>query len=198
MLSGCANQSSPSSKNNIQTLTAPQRTAQLLKHKHWQLRGKIAFIEKIQNKKDKRESASIAWHVNEDIQHQTLNLTSFLGINVLHLESNKNQHLIKVDGKEYHGTNLTQLIYSLTGLTLPTKALTYWLKGLPYHVSDILKVDQITQLPLSISSVYNNALWQINFSNYQNFNGIEMATKFTIEKDGLLIKVSVKKWSFDE
>lgn len=198
ILSGCANKPSPSSKNNINALTAQQRTAQLLKHKHWQLRGKIAFIEKIKNKKDKRESASFTWHINEEIPKQTLNLTSYLGINVLRLESNKNQHLIKVDGKEYHGTNLALLIYSLTGLTLPTKALTYWLKGLPYHVSDTLKVDLNTQLPHSISSYYNNALWQINFSNYQNFNGIEMATKFTIEKEGLLIKIAVKKWSFDE
>jgi len=198
MISGCANNANLSPKDPIQTLTSEQRTAQLLKNKKWHLQGKIAFIEKIANKKDKRESASISWHVNEESQNQTLNLTSYLGINVLRIESNKKWHQIKVDGKEYRGTNLAHLIYSLTGRTLPTNALTYWLKGLPYETSDELLLNPSTQLPLSISSYYNNSLWQISYSNYRVFDGIEMATEFSIEKDGLLIKIAVKKWSFKE
>jgi len=197
MITGCANKANLSSKAPIQTLIPEQRTAQLLKNKKWKLQGKIAFIEKVSNKKDKRESASISWQVNEESQHQTLNLSTYLGINVLHLESNKNQHVIKVDGKEYSDTNLAFLLYSLTGLTLPTYALTHWLKGLPYETSDKLKVDSKTQLPISISSYYNNSLWQIRYDNYQVFDGIEMATKFSIKKDNLLIKVAVKKWSFE-
>lgn len=198
LLSGCTSKPSPSPQDTIQAVTPEQRTVKLLNHKQWRLRGKIAFIEKTPNRKGKRESASINWQVNETKQTQELNLTSYLGISVLHLASKKNQHVIKVDGKEYQGSNLTQLIHSLTGLTLPTKALTYWLKGLPYHASDTLKINPKTQLPLSISSYYNHSLWTINFSKYQKFNGIKMATKFTIEKDNLLIKVAVKKWSFDE
>ena len=149
LLSGCASQS-PQIKANMQTLTAEQRSAQLLKNKVWRIKGKIAFIQKVkENKgKDKRQSASINWEINETEQTQTLNLTSFLGINVLNLESNKNKHLIKVNGKEYRGTNLPLLIYSLTGLTLPTKALNYWLKGLPYNSNDEIKIDEKTQLPI--------------------------------------------------
>jgi len=198
MITGCASKVNLPPQPTLQTLTSEQRTNKLLQNNVWKLQGKIAFIEKTSNKKDKRESASITWHVNEEAQHQTLNLTSYLGINVLHLESNKKQHVIKVDGKEYRDTNLAYLIYSLTGLTLPTNALIYWLKGLPYKTSDRLKVNQNTQLPISISSYYNNALWQISYHNYRVFEGIEMATKFTIKKDGLLIKVAVKEWSFNE
>ncbi|MBL4940878.1 MAG: outer membrane lipoprotein LolB [Colwellia sp.] len=199
LLSGCASQS-PQIKANMQTLTAEQRSAQLLKNKVWRIKGKIAFIQKVkENKgKDKRQSASINWEINETEQTQTLNLTSFLGINVLNLESNKNKHLIKVNGKEYRGTNLPLLIYSLTGLTLPTKALNYWLKGLPYNSNDEIKIDEKTQLPISISSYFHHSLWQINSSNYRSFHGIDMATKFTIKKDGLLIKIAVNSWSFSD
>lgn len=198
MISGCASKTNLPSKDIPQIVTSKQRTAQLLENKKWQLRGKIAFIEKVTNKKDKRESASITWRANESKQTQKLNLTNYLGLNVLQLESDKNQHIIKVDGKEYYGTNLPQLIYSLTGLTLPTKALLFWLKGIPYKEDDKLTNDTGTQLPLSISSYYNNALWQINYSNYQTFEDIEMATKFTIKKDGLLIKLAINQWSFDD
>lgn len=197
MLSGCASQPDITSTEIIQALSSKQRAELLLKNKKWQLRGKIAFIQKIKNEKDKRESASLTWQVNEERQTQTLNLTSYLGINVLHLESTPNQHVIEVDGKIYHGTNLPQLIYSLTGLTLPTKALTFWLKGLPYKATDKLKVDDKTQLPISLSSYHNKALWQINYTNYQVFDGIKIATKFTIEKDDLLIKIAINNWSFN-
>ncbi len=196
LLSGCATKPKISSEDNTQLVTLEQRSKKLLKSKKWQLKGKIAFIQQINDDKDKRESASIIWQVNEKKQTQELNLTSYLGINVLHLKSNQHEHLIKVDGKEYRGTNLSQLIYALTGLTLPTEALTFWLKGLPYNIDDELQLDEKTQLPESMSSYYRNSIWQINYKNYKDFNGIKMATKFTIKKDALLIKVAVKNWSF--
>jgi len=195
ILSGCATKPNMAPEDNIQVITSEQRTKQLLKNKKWQLKGKIAFIQQV-NETDKRESASITWKVNEKKQTQDLNLTSYLGINVLHLKSNQQQHLIKVDGKEYRGANLSNLIYSLTGLILPTEALTFWLKGLPYSIDDDLHVDEKTKLPKSMSSYYRNSIWQINYNNYRSFNGLKMATKFTIKKDGLLIKVAVKNWSF--
>jgi outer membrane lipoprotein LolB len=198
ILSGCATKPDSSLKNDNKIVTSEQRAEELLKNKKWQLKGKIAFIQEIKNNEgieDKRESASIIWQVNENKQTQELNLTSYLGINVLQLKSNQDQHLIKVDGKEYRGTNLSQLIYSLTGLPLPTEALNFWLKGLPYKTDDVLKTDENTQLPKSMSSYYHNALWQINYSNYQRFDGFNMATKFIIKKENLLIKVAIKNWS---
>ena len=195
-LSGCTIKPTPNLQNNVDALTAEQRTSRLVHNKKWQLQGKIAFIQKLDKEKDKRESASIIWQVDEEKQTQTLSLNSYLGINVLHLSSNQNQHLIKVDGEEYQGTNLPQLIYVLTGLTLPTKALNFWLKGLPYNANDDIKLDKTSQLPISISSYYHNILWKINYHNYKNFDGIAMATKFTIKKENLVIKIVVNNWSF--
>lgn len=195
ILSGCATQPKTASEDNIQVVTSEQRAKQLLHNKKWQLKGKIAFIQQTRET-DKRESASIIWQVNENKHTQELNLTSYLGINVLHLKSNKKQHLIKVDGKEYRGANLSNLIYSLTGLTLPTEALIFWLKGLPYSTDDKLQFDEKTQLPKNMSSYYHNTIWQINYKDYRRFNGINMATKLTIQKEGLLIKIAVKNWSF--
>lgn len=200
MISGCATKPDIdlTSKENSQALTSTQRSKQLLTHTKWQLRGKIAFIQKTKHEKDRRESASMTWQVNEMQQTQALNLTSYLGVNVFHLQSSANQHLIEVDGKQYHGTNLPYLIYSLTGLPLPTKALKFWLKGLPYKEHDEIEMDNKTQLPLSLLSYDNNMLWKINYSDYQIFEGIFMATKFSIKKDDLLIKIAVKHWSFGD
>ncbi|MBL4823363.1 MAG: outer membrane lipoprotein LolB [Colwellia sp.] len=195
ILSGCATKPSNDSATLIVQQSAVQRAILLTQIKQWQLRGKIAFIEQYKNKKNKRESATIAWRVNENDHTQELNLTSYLGINVLHLTSEENQHLIKVAGKEYRATNLVQLIYSLTGLTLPTKALTFWLKGLSYQSTDQIRLSAKTQLPVSLTSFANNVKWQIDYSKYHIFDGVAMATQFTIKKDGLLIKIAIKNWS---
>jgi len=195
ILSGCATKPNNDSPREIVQQSALQRATQLTQINQWHLRGKIAFIEQLKDHKSKRESATLSWHVNEENQTQELNLTSYLGINVLHLASKHNHHLIKVDGKEYHSNNLAQLIHSLTGLTLPTKALTFWLKGLPYQPTDKVNLSPETQLPVNLQSVFNNVKWQVDFSNYQVFDGVQMATQFTIKKDDLLIKIVIKKWS---
>lgn len=194
ILSGCATKPSNDPTLIIQQ-SAKQRATELTQINQWHLRGKIAFIEQLKNQQSKRESATIAWRKSKINQTQELNLTSYLGINVLHLESDKNHHLIKVNGKEYRANNLDQLVHSLTGLTLPTKALTFWLKGLPYQSTDQVSMSPETQLPVSLTSLFDNVQWQIDYSNYQVFDGIQMATKFTIKKNGLLIKVAIKKWS---
>lgn len=196
-LSGCVTKPSIPSDKIIQLFSAEQRANHLKQNKKWQLQGKIAFIEQTTTSK-KRESAAINWQVNEKKHTQELNLTSYLGINVLHLQSYKKQHIIKVDGKEYRGSNLSQLIYSLTGLTLPTEALVFWLKGLQYNTEDHLEIDNNTQLPIIMSSEYGNTLWQISYSDYKLFNGINMATKLTIQTDNLLIKFAIQHWTFDE
>jgi outer membrane lipoprotein LolB len=195
ILSGCATKPINDSQTLIVQQSATQRTTQLSQVKQWHLRGKIAFIEQLTDKKSKRESANIAWQVNETNQTQELNLTSYLGINVLHLASEYNHHLIKVNGKEYRANNLAQLVHSLTGLTLPTKALNFWLKGLPYQSSDLVRFSPKTQLPISLTSLFDNVQWQIDYSKYPLFDGVQMATQFTIKKNGLLIKIAINKWS---
>ena len=189
---GLVNGCSTKPITNAQTTQSiDERTQQLLQLNDWQLTGKIAFIQS-----SKRESASLSWHYNDTDNSQELDLNSYLGINVLHLTSNNNLHTIEVDGKTYKSRNLDQLITSLTGFNLPTKALVYWLKGLPFSANDKIQYHDDTQLPVSLTSEYNNQLWQINYANYQPNNGVQLASSFTLKQHDLLIKISIKKWTF--
>ena len=188
VLSACSTHLNKESSPLIEQ-TAQQRIAQLEQLQQWQITGKIAFINK-----DSRNSLTLFWQIDEKQGIQRLNLTSFLGINVLQLDSNANNHKIQVDGKTYHGNNLVALIHSITGFTLPTQALSFWLKGIPYRENDSISYHKKTQLPQTLSSHYNNELWQVNYANYQNFDGYNLATKFSIRKDDLLIKIAVNDW----
>ena len=188
VLSACSTHLNKESSALIKQ-TPQQRIAQLKQLQQWQITGKIAFIEK-----NSRNSLTLFWQIDENKGSQRLNLTSFLGINVLQLDSNANNHKIQVDGKTYHGNNLSALIHSITGFTLPTQALSFWLKGIPYQESDSINYHKVTQLPQTLSSHYNNELWQVSYGNYQHIDGYNLATKFSIRKDGLLIRIAVNDW----
>ncbi len=189
VLSGCS--TVPNTETQVVIKQTPQqRITKLQQLQQWKLKGKIAFIET-----NSRNSATLSWQVDQHQNTQQLNLTSYLGINVLQLDSSANNHKIQVDGKTYHGRDLETLIYSITGLTLPTPALTFWLKGMPYQESDSISYQKATQLPLTLSSYYNNELWQVSYANYQQIDGYSLATKFSIKKNDLLIKIVVNDWS---
>lgn len=192
VIGGCAvHQPIPSDISLTQEIS--DRNQQLSALNKWKINGKIAFIQQ-----DKRESASLNWLYERDQQknkYQRIDLTAPLGINILHLESKNNNHLLEVDGKEYFSDDLDELIFALTGFTLPTEALTYWLKGLPYLPQDQLNYDDITQLPVSLTSLYKNRTWSITYKNYRLFNQHRLATRFTIRQAELNIKISVNKWT---
>ena len=167
-----------------------ERTQTLKSLTKWQLQGKIAFIQP-----DKREKANINWRYQESPLIQKLNLTTYLGINVLQLESINGSHIVEVDGEQYQGTNLNQLIYSLTGLTLPTQALTYWLKGIPFSSNDMVEFSEQTKLPSKLTSTYDDETWQISYKNYQHINGYLLAKSFTIKQNQLTIKIQINHWN---
>lgn len=190
LLSGCT--SSPKKQVPLIKQSTQERLANLQQLTQWRINGKIAFIET-----NKRNSATLSWRVNELDETQKLSLTSYLGINVLQLESNKNQHTLQVDGKTYQESNLDMLIYSLTGLTLPTKALSYWLKAIPYQATDVITYQESTKLPDTLSSYYNNELWQVRYSNYQQIGDYSLAKKLSIQKGDLLIKIAINTWALN-
>jgi outer membrane lipoprotein LolB len=189
MLTSCSNSSNNYSQVHIQQ-TPQQRASDLAYLQQWHIKGKIAFLE-VNN----RNSFSLVWRVDEKKQTQHLNLTSYLGINALELESTKDNHKIKIEGKTYQGSDLEALITSLTGLTLPAKALTYWLKGLPYNEQDKLVYQASTQLPKELTSYYNKEFWQVSYSGYKQISNYSLATKISIKKDDLLIKIAINEWS---
>lgn len=189
LLSGCSNTSIRQTQELIKQ-KPQQRIAQLTQLKQWKVRGKIAFFEA-----GNRNSATLMWQVDEHAKTQQLNLTSYLGINVLQLDSRGNSHKIQVDGKTYQDHDLEGLIYSLTGFTLPAQALSFWLKGIPYQKSDSIIYQEETHLPISLTSHYNNQSWQVSYGNYQQIDDFSLATKFSIKKEDLLIKIAINEWS---
>lgn len=177
------------SSDPLFTQATDERTKQLLALKDWQIKGKIAFI----NAKE-RSSADLNWRFKGSENSQKLNLTSYLGINVLQLETIEGAHALEVDGKTYHAENLDSLIASLTGLTLPTEALSYWVKGIAYSDKDHITYQSNSKLPQTLDSIYNHQHWHIEFQRYKNIKGVQLPTSLKISQANLTIRISINYW----
>lgn len=188
LLSGCSSQikTYPTTKA---ALSAEDRNNSIERIEKWKVDGKIAFLQQT-----KRESASLQWWVNQEKNSQSLNMTTYLGINVLTLKQTNEQSSIEVDGEIHESEDLDLLIWHLTGFPLPTEALHSWIKGIPYSANDKVQSDE-NYLPVNIISKYDGLTWQIHYQAYQNVDGHLLPKKISIKQNDLTIKLSINHWT---
>jgi outer membrane lipoprotein LolB len=115
-------------------------------------------------------------------------------VQIFNLESVNGMHVINVDGERYQSPDLNALLSSLTGFTLPTQAMSFWLKGLPYLNSDKITYNEETQLPNTLASFHDGKEWTLKYGAYQQVGQYQLATKFTIKQENLTIKINVHQW----
>ncbi|MGB1262958.1 MAG: lipoprotein insertase outer membrane protein LolB [Cognaticolwellia sp.] len=173
--------------NTNQSITS--RNKQMSQLSQWSLAGKIAFINS-----QERQSATLNWQKNDVDNTESLNLSTVFGIKVLELNRAQDSFSLEVDDQSYHTQDLDQLIYQLTGLNLPTRAMSHWLKGLAFLPSDEIIYNQTTQLPALLTSQYNNKTWQIKYSKYHHIGQYQLAKQFAIVQDDLRIKIVIHSW----
>ena len=188
VMSGCGSLS-----NNHQQITDHQniteRTKKLAALSNWKIKGKLGMISP-----KERHSLTLNWFYQGDKKRQTLNLTTVLGIQIFKLESVNDMHVINVDGERYQSPDLNALLSSLTGFTLPTQAMSFWLKGLPYLKSDKITYNEQTQLPHRLTSLHDGGNWNLTYGKYQQVGQYQLATTFIIKQGNLTIKINVHQW----
>lgn len=189
ILSACSSINDIPVEGNQVNQDIETRNKQVAALNEWTITGKIAFINSQQ-----RQSATLYWQKNETEKTESLNLSTLFGIKVLELEQRQDNFTLEVDGNVYDTQNLDALIYSLTGLNLPTRAMNHWLKGLAFLPTDKIVYHAKTQLPQSLTSRYNNKVWQVKYSNYYHIEQFQLAKQLTITQGDLRIKIVIHSW----
>ncbi len=188
-LSGCSSLGSNQQAKIVTHEAQNERNTKLAKLTNWKINGKMAVITP-----DKKQSATLNWHYQGDKNRQILNLTTVLGIQVFSLESVNGMHIVEVSGERYQHHDLNKILSSFTGFALPTQAMTFWLKGLPYLKSDVLSYNVQTDLPEKLISYFDEKEWRIKYSSYRQIEQYQLATKFTIKQGDFSIKINVHQW----
>lgn len=189
ILSACSSVNDIPVENGRANQDIETRNKQVSLLNSWTIAGKIAFINS-----QKRQSATLHWQKNATEKTESLNLSTLFGIKVLELTQQQDNFTLEVDGEHYSTENLDQLIYSLTGLNLPTRAMSYWLKGLAFLPSDNVIYHAKTKLPESLISHYNNKTWLVKYSQYHHIGEFQLAKQLTIIQDDLRIKIVIHSW----
>ena len=189
ILSACSSINDIPVEGNQVNQDIETRNKQVAALNEWTITGKIAFINSQQ-----RQSATLYWQKNETEKTESLNLSTLFGIKVLELEQRQDNFTLEVDGNVYDTQNLDALIYSLTGLNLPTRAMNHWLKGLAFLPTDKIVYHAKTQLPQSLTSRYNNKVWQVKYSKYYHIEQFQLAKQLTITQGDLRIKIVIHSW----
>ena len=190
MLSACTSINDKPVESNTASQGIDSRNKQVSQLTHWAINGKIAFINK-----QERQSATLHWQKDEAEKTESLNLSTLFGIKVLELNQQRDNFTLEVDGEYYQTQDLDYLIYSLTGLNLPTRAMSHWLKGIAFLPTDKLIYNEKTQLPESLLSYYNDKKWLIKYSQYHHIGRYQLAKQLTISQGNLRIKIAIHSWN---
>jgi len=188
ILGACSSINDIPVENNYTSQNIETRNKQLSQLNSWTIAGKIAFINS-----QKRQSATLHWQKNNSEKTELLNLSTF-GIKMLELSQQQDNFTLEVDGQHYQTQDLDHLIYALTGLNLPTRAMNHWLKGLAFLPTDKVIYHAKTQLPESLTSRYNKKKWLIKYSKYHHIGPFQLAKQLTIIQNDLRIKIIIHSW----
>ncbi len=189
ILSACSSINDIPVENNQTNQDIDTRNKQVAQLNSWTIAGKIAFINS-----QERQSATLYWQKNEIEKTESLNLSTLFGIKVLELNQQQDNFTLQVDGNDYNTQDLDSLIYTLTGLNLPTRAMSHWLKGLAFLPADKIAYHVETQLPKSLTSRYNKKNWLVKYSKYHHIGPFQLAKQLTIIQDDLRIKIVINSW----
>jgi len=189
ILSACSSINDIPVESNRANQGIESRNNQVAQLNQWTIAGKIAFINS-----ENRQSATLHWQKNSQDKTESLNLSTVFGINILALTQQHDSFTLDVDGQYYHTENLDQLLFELTGLNLPTRAMSHWLKGLAFLPTDKVSYHAKTLLPESLTSRYNNKNWLIKYSKYHHIGPFQLAKQLTIAQGDLRIKIVIHSW----
>jgi outer membrane lipoprotein LolB len=154
-LAACAHQRpGPTAKVN-----AEEHQARLSELTTWQIAGRFGF-----KGPEQKQSASLHWAQRE--QNYQLSLSTILGTAILSMQNENGFITAKADDKNYSGTNASEIIWQMTGWTIPVDQLPIWIKG-QYTVNDRVIINEqgfVSQLQPGCAACQG---WLITYTNYQ-------------------------------
>lgn len=120
-------------------------------------------------------------------------MTNFLGIRIFSLESSAGQAQLQVRGEDYQARNSSELMWALTGWSLPLEEMPLWLKGLAGQNASAKEYDALGRLiafELQDSSGYH---WHIRYHNFFN-DALALPRRIDVKSTDLSIRLVIRNW----
>ena len=152
---------------------------------NWQLRGKLGF------KTDSAGgSANIQWMQRKD--DYQISLRGPFSTGSATIVGDQQMAELKT-GDQVFRQPPEQLLFRLTGLSIPVTQLQHWLKGLPMPEGP--KATAIEHNADGTIARFTQDQWQISLSNYQQTNAGKLPKKIVGQKDNVNFKFVISRWT---
>jgi outer membrane lipoprotein LolB len=180
---GCA--SSPRTKIELDSAQHQQKLAAL---QHWQIKGKFGFRSPKQ-----KQSANLSWLQNSD--DYQLSLSTILGTSILSLQGNPQWASLKADDETYNGASASELIWQMTGWTIPVEQLPTWIKGQSLKSDKVILSEQGWIEELQPTCI-NCRGWTLRFTDYQAVGNywLPHKIKLTHKKNSVDVTIKINSW----
>ncbi|KXI30750.1 lipoprotein insertase outer membrane protein LolB [Paraglaciecola hydrolytica] len=169
-------------------LNSQQHQSALAKLNNWQIRGKLGF-----KSPEKKQSASLSWEQKQD--DYQLSLNSILGTSILSMQGNHSGATLIADDETHSGNNASELIWQITGWTLPVEQLPVWIKGQSLPNDKVVLAEQgwITQLQPTCENCEG---WLINYAEYALNNQQWLPHKIVLlnQHNQLQVTIKINTW----
>ncbi|WP_035482208.1 lipoprotein insertase outer membrane protein LolB [Gallaecimonas xiamenensis] len=146
------------------------------------VRGKVAVLGP-----DSRDSANLYWQ--QKAADFKLQLTSFLGTQVLAMEGHPGKVSLTNDQGTFEDTDAQYLLFQLTGWGLPVDDFPHWLKGQSGERGLVMERD-----PLGRIQVLQSEGWTIKYSRWTREGGRYLPEVMDMTKDNIKIKLQIHQW----
>lgn len=180
LISACATRPVPQYSVNAQN-----HQKQLQQIKNWQIRGKLAF-----RSEQEKFSANLSWRQQDD--DFRLNLSSFLGTNILLLEKHQGLVELQYDDNLYQHISAAQLLYELLGWTIPVESISQWIKGQASAEASAEFSDNGLLLRLQTTDG-----WVVSYSDYRQTGKALLPHQISLQAGPNKIKIRVDAWQLN-
>jgi len=162
------------------------------KIKHWGIKGRLG----IQTESD-GGTFDLFW--NQDDDHYTIRLIAPLGQGALTIEGDSKVVSYRDgQGMIQHTDNPDLLIRESLGVDLPIVSLREWLRGMP---DEQLRVESISWNEQDQLHRLQQLGWTIEMLRYQLAGKVSLPHFFVLQREDrpeLVIRLSIRQWSFDD
>ncbi|WP_416305007.1 lipoprotein insertase outer membrane protein LolB [Neptunicella sp. SCSIO 80796] len=157
---------------------------QLSQLTHWQIDGRMAYIDG-----KEKHSANFSWQQQPGTFN--LDLRTFIGTSILHLQQQKQNATLEMDNEYYTAPNATELLDKLTGWHIPVKQLSTWIKG------QSTGKEQVTLATAGWVEQLIYQGWRVDYSHYQAVSHLALPHEVRLQKQQRKIILRINQWQLN-
>lgn len=136
-------------------------------------------------------SGSLHWQQQQD-DYQA-RMTNFLGIRIFSLDKATDVITLNVQGEDYQASNVSQLMFALTGWSLPVDDMPLWLKGIAGSNATQTEYDHQGRLIAFQLQDREGLEWRIHYQEFFN-DALALPRRIQVQSDDIRIKLVIRNW----